>query len=96
MAPLFQPLRQTLGARRMPVTVRPTDADVAIARTVARKTGPAPQRLARTLTWGADEKVLLALTAIVGSPHAAPASQYGAPPATLFLWRSQRRCCPTA
>ena len=37
---------------------------MAIARTVARKTGPAPERLARALTWGADEKVLLALTAI--------------------------------
>jgi undecaprenyl-diphosphatase len=46
------------------VTVRPTDADVAIARAISRNTGPAPERLARALTWGADEKVLLTLTAI--------------------------------
>jgi undecaprenyl-diphosphatase len=46
------------------VTIRPTEADLAIARTIARKTGPAPERLARALTWGADEKVLLALTAV--------------------------------
>ncbi len=60
----FRRVPQAFGERRLPVTIRPTDADVAIARTVARKTGPAPERLARALTWGADEKVLLALTAI--------------------------------
>jgi membrane-associated phospholipid phosphatase len=64
MATKFRPVRQAFGQRRWPVTIRPTEADVAIARTVARKTGPAPERLARALTWGADEKVLLALTAI--------------------------------
>jgi membrane-associated phospholipid phosphatase len=64
MAPRYQPLRQAIGERRLPVTIRPTKADVAIARTVASMTGPAPQKLARSLTWGADEKVLLALTAI--------------------------------
>lgn len=64
MATKFRPVRQAFGERRLPVTIRPTEADVAIARTVARKTGPAPERLARALTWGADEKVLLALTAI--------------------------------
>jgi membrane-associated phospholipid phosphatase len=64
MAPKFRPVRQAFGARRLPVTIRPTAADVAIARTVARKTRPAPERLARALTWGADEKVLLALTAV--------------------------------
>jgi membrane-associated phospholipid phosphatase len=37
---------------------------VTIARTVARKTGPATERVARALIWGADERVLLALTAI--------------------------------
>jgi hypothetical protein len=36
------------------VTIRPTGADVAIARTVARETGPAPQRLARALTYVPD------------------------------------------
>jgi membrane-associated phospholipid phosphatase len=64
MTPILRPLRQPSGSRRFPVTVRPTDADVAIARTIARNAGPAPERLARALTWGADEKVLLALTAI--------------------------------
>jgi membrane-associated phospholipid phosphatase len=64
MAPKLRPLRQAFGHRRLPVIIRPTEADVAIARAVARKTGPAPERLARALTWGADEKVLLALTAI--------------------------------
>lgn len=56
--------RNLTAAPRLPMTIRPTAADLAIARTVARKTGPAPERLARALTWGADEKVLLALTAV--------------------------------
>jgi membrane-associated phospholipid phosphatase len=64
MAPRLRPLRQAFGARRLPVTIRPTAADLAIASTVARKTGPAPERLARALTWGADEKALLALTVV--------------------------------
>jgi membrane-associated phospholipid phosphatase len=64
MALRFRPVRQPFGERRLPVTIRPTEADLAIARTIARKTGPAPERLARALTWGADEKVLLALTAV--------------------------------
>jgi membrane-associated phospholipid phosphatase len=46
-----------------PFTVRPTKADVTIARAIARATGPAPQEVARALTWGADEKVLLVLAA---------------------------------
>src|SRR6266480_973971 len=48
-------------SRTVPITVRPTGADIAIARAIARKTGPAPDAVARTLTWGADEKVLLVL-----------------------------------
>ena len=64
MASRLRLLRQRFGGRRFPVTVRPTGADVAIARFIARNTGPAPERLARALTWGADEKVLLALTAV--------------------------------
>lgn len=35
--------------------------DVAIANAIARNTEPAPEAIARALTWGADEKVLLAL-----------------------------------
>jgi undecaprenyl-diphosphatase len=46
-----------------PVTIRPTNADVAVARAIARNTGPAPEEVARALTWGADEKVLLILAA---------------------------------
>ena len=36
---------------------------MAIARAVARNTKPAPEEIARALTWGADEKVLLVLAA---------------------------------
>lgn len=48
---------------RLPITIRPTKTDVRIARTVARKTSPAPEKIARALTWGADEKVILVLAA---------------------------------
>ncbi len=48
---------------RFPIAVRPTKADIAIAREIARDTGPAPEEVARALTWGADEKVLLVLAA---------------------------------
>jgi membrane-associated phospholipid phosphatase len=50
--------------RTFPVTVKPTKADIALARAVARDTGPAPEQVARALTWGADEKVLLVLAAV--------------------------------
>jgi undecaprenyl-diphosphatase len=46
-----------------PITVRPTSADIATARAIARETAPAPEEIARALTWGADEKLLLALAA---------------------------------
>jgi membrane-associated phospholipid phosphatase len=48
---------------RLPITIRPTRTDIAVARTVARNTSPAPEEIARALTWGADEKVLLVLAA---------------------------------
>ncbi|WOH83244.1 phosphatase PAP2 family protein [Bradyrhizobium sp. BEA-2-5] len=60
----------SLSARRLsrrpgfPVTVRPTRSDVVVARSIARNTAPAPELVARALTWGADEKVLLALAAV--------------------------------
>jgi membrane-associated phospholipid phosphatase len=47
-----------------PVTVRPTRADVVIARSISRNTAPAPEGVARALTWAADEKVLLVLAAV--------------------------------
>jgi membrane-associated phospholipid phosphatase len=34
-----------------------------VARSIARNTAPAPELVARALTWGADEKVLLVLAA---------------------------------
>jgi membrane-associated phospholipid phosphatase len=51
-------------SRTFPVTVQPTKADIALAHAVARDTWPAPERVARALTWGADEKVLLVLAAV--------------------------------
>ena len=42
------------------VTVKPTKPDVLIARTVARKTNHRTEMVSRELTWGADEKMLLA------------------------------------
>ena len=47
----------------VPFRVRSTAPDIAIARAVARNTKPAPEAVARTLTWGADEKLLLVLAA---------------------------------
>ena len=55
----------------VPVTVRPTGSDVTIANAIARNTEPAPEAIARALTWGADEKVLLD-----GWLHAGAASRY--------------------
>ncbi|UGA42721.1 phosphatase PAP2 family protein [Bradyrhizobium quebecense] len=53
--------RRLPGAPTFPMTIRPTDADVMIAHAIARNTAPAPEQIARGLTWGADEKVLLVL-----------------------------------
>jgi membrane-associated phospholipid phosphatase len=51
------------ASRTFPITVRPTRADVSIARAIARDTEPFPEEIARAMTWGADEKVLLLLAA---------------------------------
>jgi undecaprenyl-diphosphatase len=56
-------LREPRLRESVPFNVRPTAADVAIARAVARNTEPAPEAVARALTWGADEKLLLVLAA---------------------------------
>ena len=48
----------------LPIKVWPSAPDVAIASAVARHADPAPEELARALTWGADEKVLLVLAAV--------------------------------
>jgi membrane-associated phospholipid phosphatase len=47
-----------------PIRIKPTRADEAIALSIARHTRPAPEALAKVLTWGADEKILLALAAV--------------------------------
>jgi membrane-associated phospholipid phosphatase len=44
-----------------PISVPPTSGDVAIANTIAAHTGPGTERVAKTLTWGADEHILCAL-----------------------------------
>jgi undecaprenyl-diphosphatase len=63
-----------------PVIIRPTRADIAIARGIARHTAPAPEEAARALTWGADEKVLLVLAAAgwcLSRGHSAPLQRAG-------------------
>ncbi|WP_407158636.1 phosphatase PAP2 family protein [Bradyrhizobium sp. STM 3557] len=69
-------VRRTLN-RPFPITVKPARADIAIANAIARDTKPAPEEIARALTWGADEKVLLALAALgwVASRGAGPSLQ---------------------
>jgi membrane-associated phospholipid phosphatase len=42
----------------------PTTADVVVAKAAARYTNPPIQKLARTITWAADGKVLCALSAV--------------------------------
>lgn len=44
----------------MPVTIRPTSADVKIAHAVARHANRRTERVSGALTWGADEHVLCA------------------------------------
>jgi undecaprenyl-diphosphatase len=46
------------------LTVKPTKIDKTIARAVSRKTNHRTETVARGLTWGADEKILLALAAV--------------------------------
>jgi undecaprenyl-diphosphatase len=46
-----------------PIRIRPSGADIATAHAIARNTEPAPEVIARALTWGADENVLLVLAA---------------------------------
>ena len=45
------------------VTVHPTAADVAIANAIAAHTTPSAEKVAETLTWGADEHLLMAAAA---------------------------------
>jgi undecaprenyl-diphosphatase len=60
-------LAKIVGLRQshpFPVEVKPTEADVEIAQAIAHHATPLPEEIARALTWGADEKVLLVLAAI--------------------------------
>lgn len=43
------------------VTIRPTNADVAIANAISAHTGPRTEKIAEAATWGADEHILCAL-----------------------------------
>jgi membrane-associated phospholipid phosphatase len=52
-------------SKAFPINVRPAGADITISRVIARHAEPAPEAVARFLTWGADEKVLLVLAAAV-------------------------------
>jgi membrane-associated phospholipid phosphatase len=47
----------------LPYRIPPTRLDIEIADAVATYTSPRTERVAELLTWGADEKVLLALAA---------------------------------
>jgi hypothetical protein len=62
---MFKTARFPAGRRSrghsVPITVRPTETDVAIARAIALNTASAPEEVARALTWGADEKLLMVL-----------------------------------
>ena len=46
------------------VTIKPNEIDRAITHAIARKTRPVPEEVARAVTWGADERLLLALAAL--------------------------------
>lgn len=48
----------------MTIKINPTKLDTEIAHAVAAHAEPVPELLARTLTYGADEKVLLALSGL--------------------------------
>src|SRR3569832_224751 len=46
------------------LTIKPTKSDVTIARAVARNTNRRTEKVARALTWAADEKLLLLLAGV--------------------------------
>src|ERR1043166_1260557 len=48
---------------KAPFSLHPTRADLAIAKAAARHVTPGFERTLQTLTWAADEKVILAATA---------------------------------
>jgi membrane-associated phospholipid phosphatase len=50
-----------MNRKIMPITVKPTQADLAIAREVVRYTNERTEKAADVITWGADEHLLEAL-----------------------------------
>jgi undecaprenyl-diphosphatase len=48
---------------RAPISLPPSRADLAVAKTCARHVTPGIERALQTLTWAADEKVILTATA---------------------------------
>lgn len=48
----------------MPITIRPTSADIKIAHAVSRYTSRRTERIAEVLTWGADEHILCGAAAL--------------------------------
>jgi len=65
------------------ITIRPTRADRALADTIAAHTDPSVEAVSRLLTWGADEKLLLA-AAVAAWTYALPHPRLR-PLATHFL-----------
>jgi hypothetical protein len=47
----------------MPAEIKPTQADLLIARAIARHTNPPAEQVSQLVTWGADEHILCALAA---------------------------------
>ncbi|WP_347336829.1 hypothetical protein [Bradyrhizobium embrapense] len=68
----------------MPITVRPTKPDIAIARVISRNTAPPTERAASILTWAADEHVLVTALAasvsrICSNRYSTMSGQIGSP-----------------
>lgn len=57
----FETLRGGAAIEGMTIKIHPTKLDTEIAHSVAAHAEPLPELLARTLTYGGDEKILLAL-----------------------------------
>ncbi len=62
--PRAHSLSRPSGQRSVPIRVEPTKLDKVIANAAARTAKPPLQKIARGLSWGADEKVWLALTSL--------------------------------
>jgi membrane-associated phospholipid phosphatase len=61
---IFAKIVGSTRSHPFPLSVRPTEADVEIAQAIAHHTSPVPEEIAKAVTWGADEKVLMVLAAV--------------------------------